>query len=885
MRNSIGLSALVLVSACGGGTIDLGDDFQRQCPGARFDGTELTYEDVLFTDDAVRSVTFTNGCRAKSGNLSVQFVIEGADGFQLSVDSLDIGPGDSADLQVYFAPEAYGAAVATLVGTTNDPDVPTIRVPLSGTVSIDQDGDDFTAVEAGGTDCDDRDPNIRPGVPEVWYDGIDQDCDGASDYDKDLDGYDRMPDGSDCNDDDALVFPGSVERDNLLDDDCDDLIDEDFISPNDLVVTEVMVDPVAVFDTDGEWFEVQNTSDRTLDLRGWTVTDFKGDSFVIGSSLVLARGERSVLGVQIDPVRNGGAAVDYQYNRDSFSLDNTADAIGIQVDGNTVTLLEYEPTWSIEPGASLSLDPLFVESSGATVRSFWCAATSRLDGGDGGTPGGLNDECTSVDHDGDGVSIDAGDCNDGDNTIYPNAPENWNGIDDDCDGIADNAAVARVRDGYLEGVGQEALSHWNSLSVGDVDDDGDLEFMVGTINRANTRDGVVYVLDAADADTWSDKTGSYADSTIEGSGTYNNQGLLSREQADVNGDGVMDLVIGGTSRLTNGGMAVAMYDGASGLSRTLETEDAQATWEGGFSIDTVRVMSQLDVNGDGLAEIVYSDPGLAVDTMYGAGAVYLIDADGAAGDYTLDDDHEVRWTGATFNEQLGSAMDGADFDNDGYDDMMICAQWADFSSVNGGGCALVMGTSDNPKGGEIDDVATATIGGRSFNERFGAVPTMGIGDFDGDTKLDVALSSPFISEVRVFFDIGSYEGAYDAADADVLISTRSGPTNLGMSVAAGDVDGDGQDDLLVGAPDTAYLSAFSADEEGRVWVWSGKTLASKVTLDDRDAYGWLEGQDVKGAFGWSILMADLDGDGQEDLIVGEPNYSTGNGIVSVLLLD
>ena len=56
--------------------------------------------------------------------------------------------------------------------------------------SKDGDGDDSD--QYAGTDCDDTDGNISPLELETWYDGIDQNCDGLSDYDQDADGYDSL---------------------------------------------------------------------------------------------------------------------------------------------------------------------------------------------------------------------------------------------------------------------------------------------------------------------------------------------------------------------------------------------------------------------------------------------------------------------------------------------------------------------------------------------------------------------------------------------------------------------------------------------------------------------------------------------------------------------
>jgi len=82
----------------------------------------------------------------------------------------------------------------------------------------DQDGDGFSAEDAGGRDCHDQEPAIHPAADEVWYDGVDQDCDGAHDHDADQDGY--LVD-EDCDDTRNNAHPDAEEVRNGLDDDCD----------------------------------------------------------------------------------------------------------------------------------------------------------------------------------------------------------------------------------------------------------------------------------------------------------------------------------------------------------------------------------------------------------------------------------------------------------------------------------------------------------------------------------------------------------------------------------------------------------------------------------------------------------------------------------------
>ena len=80
-----------------------------------------------------------------------------------------------------------------------------------GLSDYDQDGDGEDFVDYGGTDCDDEDDEINTAAIEQWYDGIDQNCDGQNDYDQDGDGYlsTKAEGGNDCDDTDPEAYPGS----------------------------------------------------------------------------------------------------------------------------------------------------------------------------------------------------------------------------------------------------------------------------------------------------------------------------------------------------------------------------------------------------------------------------------------------------------------------------------------------------------------------------------------------------------------------------------------------------------------------------------------------------------------------------------------------------
>jgi hypothetical protein len=85
-------------------------------------------------------------------------------------------------------------------------------------VNPDVDGDGYNAVAAGGDDCNDNDASVHPGATEVYYDGVDSNCDGVDDFDRDGDGYegkifntDPTAGGGDCDDANASIHPGATD--------------------------------------------------------------------------------------------------------------------------------------------------------------------------------------------------------------------------------------------------------------------------------------------------------------------------------------------------------------------------------------------------------------------------------------------------------------------------------------------------------------------------------------------------------------------------------------------------------------------------------------------------------------------------------------------------
>lgn len=167
----------------------------------------------------------------------------------------------------------------------------------------------------------------------------------------------------------------------------------------DIVISEVMKDPSFVTDSAGEWFEVRNRSGVAIDLNGWRITDAGSNAHTINSAnpvLVAPRGY-FILGINADPLTNGGVQVGYKYPS-SFSLANGADEIRLSdPTGVLVDLVSYDDGifWPDDAGKSISLNRAMIDSTLNDDGVNWCPAISLMTGSntDLATPRLANNVC------------------------------------------------------------------------------------------------------------------------------------------------------------------------------------------------------------------------------------------------------------------------------------------------------------------------------------------------------------------------------------------------------------------------------------------------------------------------------------------------------------
>ena len=371
----------------------------------------------------------------------------------------DDGDCDDAD------PERYTGRVEDCDGVDNNCN----GLVDEGLGDSDSDG---TADCLDDEDCDGLDNNGDGDIDEGYADangdgvadcvgteacnGVDDNANGEIDegFDADGDGWTicgtstRDPD---CDDTDAAVNPGASERDgDGIDNNCDGTVDVASWSAGDLSITEIMTNPQAVIDPDGEWIELHNNTTGTITLNGLVLRSSDGDYHQVVSSslLTVEAGGFFVLGSNLEMDTNGYAPVDYQWS--GISLSNETDDIEVYSDATLGTLVDslvWDDGFTMpdSAGASMMVDPANYSSTGNDDTNAWCPATLVWGSdptADRGSPNEANELCSTFDHDGDGFSGDDGDCDDANDTVYPGAYEGDPTLDNDCDGDVEEAPFA-----------------------------------------------------------------------------------------------------------------------------------------------------------------------------------------------------------------------------------------------------------------------------------------------------------------------------------------------------------------------------------------------------------------------------------------------------------
>ncbi|MFN8396642.1 MAG: FG-GAP-like repeat-containing protein [Bacteroidia bacterium] len=394
--------------------------------------------------------------------------------------------------------------------------------------------------------------------------------------------------------------------------------------------------------------------------------------------------------------------------------------------------------------------------------------------------------------------------------------------------------------------------------AGDVNGDGYGDVVVGAVNysNGNTNEGAAYIFHGS-------ATGipTVAAAIVESNQDFAVLGCDASSAGDVNGDGYSDVIVGAfqySNGEANEGVAFVYHGSAAGMvtapAAILEADQAYSRMARGVS-------GLGDINGDGYSDVISGAPHFSNgQSLEGAAFIFHGSASGVS------TTPAPIAEGNQFNAHMAYSVSSAgDVNGDGFSDMLSGAYGYSNGQSQEGGIYVYHGS---PTG--IPASAT-TILESNFGGAYLGYSAAGAGDVNGDGYSDVvggAMSyfSGQSGEGAMYVFHGSATGV--SAVPAVIVQSNQIAANMGNAVAgAGDVNGDGYSDIIVGA----YRYTRGQNQEGVAFIYHGSATGIITPAADT-----LEVNQVGAQFAYSVAGAgDVNGDGFSDVIVGAWAYDNG----------
>jgi hypothetical protein len=474
----------------------------------------------------------------------------------------------------------------------------------------------------------------------------------------------------------------------------------------------------------------------------------------------------------------------------------------------------------------------------------------------------------------------------------------------------------------ISGVDASDLSGVTVSSAGDVNADGFDDILIGAPSNILTPFGFTsppgeayIVFGAPDIGAG----GQLELSALDGTNGFVIRGVESEDRCggavstgmDVNGDGIDDILVGAVKAADGFGETYVVF-GRAGIGASGEIALGDLSGGDGFvcrgavfNASTGSVVALAgDLNNDGFADLVIGAPrarsqaGVTYVVFGGpgvgaSGLVLLSDLDGTSGFAVL---------GANRDDSSGASVAPAgDLNSDGIDDLVIGAPGAEPNGVSNSGASFVIFGRDVASFGvfpatidlsTLDGMHGFAIHGASYYSSGGSFSTGdvnadGVGDLLVSASGAVAGGGSGAGKVCVLFGApglgasGTVELSSLPGESGCVVEGISAFDHAGASVSSGgDVNGDGVDDILIGAPSGSNVSGGKFNR-GRVGLVYGKPALGALGAIKMGLLDGTDGALFKGIDQWDFagaevsLTGDVNGDGIDDIIIGAPGADPG----------
>ncbi len=450
----------------------------------------------------------------------------------------------------------------------------------------------------------------------------------------------------------------------------------------------------------------------------------------------------------------------------------------------------------------------------------------------------------------------------------------------------------------------EALNDWSGSAVssaGDINGDGFADLIIGSPSASphGLGSGAAYVVFGSQSGFAAEFELSelHGDNgfRVKGQNEGNNTGSSVASAGDVNGDGFDDAIMSRAPYYGSAAVAYVVFGKADGFRGNLEPDTLDGS--NGFQIigssgggRDVSVAGAGDVNGDGIADLIVGTPNSFPDRK---GDTYVVFGKSSGFDAafelsSIDGNNGFQVVGQTKFDRAGISVAAAgDVNGDGLADLIVGADLASAHDSQHGAAYVVFGRSDGFDSTsalvDLDGSNGFKIKGEATADRLG-LSVASAGDINGDGLADVIVGAHFADPngdgSGVSYVVFGTESGFDERIKLAKLDGRTGfQINgvasfdvTGSSVAsAGDFNGDGFSDLIVGAE----AADPNGESSGASYLVFGKASGfgaefELTSLDGNNGFQ-IRGEGAGDSAGYSVASAgDVNGDGFADIVVGAP---------------